>query len=148
MLRSAHYIQRLVSAKDTLYAQENRQIENCSLKAHTAFLGNVFLLDVLGSWKFSLSASKLAMDGAVLPTLSYSSRMGILSLLWPQQSQTRTCVEESSPPFSIRLSDTLWKALSCFNVGFLAGSGEDVLKQLPLRFKCRHIDSRGKGCAG
>lgn len=63
MLRSAHYIQRLISAKYTLYAQEDRQIENCSFKAHTAFLGNVLLLDVLGSWKFSLSASKLVMDG-------------------------------------------------------------------------------------
>jgi hypothetical protein len=63
MLRSAYYIQRLVSAKDTLYAQEDGQIENCTLNAHTAFPGNALLLDVLGSWKFSLSVSNMAMDG-------------------------------------------------------------------------------------
>jgi hypothetical protein len=63
MLRSAYYIQRLVSAKDTLYAQEDGQIENFILNAHTAFLGNVLLLDVPGAWKFSLSASNTAMDG-------------------------------------------------------------------------------------
>ena len=63
MLRSTYYIQRPVSAKDTLYAQEDGQIENCTLNAHTAFLGNVLLLDVLGAWKFSLSASNMAMDG-------------------------------------------------------------------------------------
>ena len=148
MLRSAYYIQRLVSAKDTLYAQEDGQIENCALNAHTAFLGNVLLLDVLGSWKILIECFEIGDGRVVLPILSYSSLMGILSFLGPLQSQTRTCGEVSSPSASICLSDILWKALSCFNVGFWADFGEDVLKQLPLRFKCRHIDSRRKWCAG
>jgi hypothetical protein len=151
-LRSANYVQCPPLTKYALDAQQFGHVEDGTSEAHATLLRYWLLFDVLASWIFSVSPWKADANCLNVPTLSYSSPMGILNFLSPLQSQTRTCFEGSLFSLLIRPSGILCSPLRSLAAVFFADPFEEVLKQLSLRQRWlgmgRLVTKYGQWCYG